>query len=78
MNFDTDAFIEALREAQRVRCPYCNTVYDPYEMEDMRLMTYWGSEGGPVKVICHGCDKTYHVREDVKHTYSAAKTADEL
>jgi DNA-directed RNA polymerase subunit RPC12/RpoP len=74
-----DKMLERDRERRRSRCPHCNDIYDPYENEDARLVTLWGSEYNETHEIeCYNCEGKFYTHEVVDRTYKTVKTAEEL
>lgn len=70
-----DRMVERMKEEERIRCPHCSAVYDPYEMEDERLVSFWGSEyGEAVEVFCHACEREFYAHEDVRRTFKTGRT----
>jgi hypothetical protein len=62
---------------RRMRCPYCNAVYEPDFCDgDGGMVTLWG-EGEPVERECHDCEKTFYVLETVTRYFKTAKTEEE-
>ena len=72
---DFDAFFEALREAQSIKCPHCGAAQD-HETEAAHT-SYHGDEDGPQECWCSHCDKDFFVHEYVRREWRSGKTRDE-
>ena len=64
---------EQRMEAQRIRCPYCNT---EWEDEECDCVTYHGTifKKDVHEAHCYECDNDFYVYENVERTYETTKT----
>jgi len=63
---------------EQVWCPHCGKLYDVEPGDgDSNIVSYYGSEDGPVEKECPSCDGPFFVRENVRRTYNVGKTSEE-
>lgn len=68
-------YMDAMAEARRIRCPYCNAEFD--DSEDRRHVTCWGED--PAKEQdCPNCENTFLVKEHVERTYTTSMMPEDL
>lgn len=76
---DVEKYLERCRKERCVICPYCETEHADSETLGSRdLITYHGSEDGPIEFECDHCEKEFFVYEEVERTYRSAKTVKQL
>ena len=46
------------------KCPYCGAVHSDAE-DWIDVVSFWGSESGPVEFVCQSCDLVFQVSEVV-------------
>lgn len=65
-----DTMRKEYTEEHQVKCPHCGHIIDDNsDLGDADLITYHGSEDGPVEVDCPHCDQPFLVEETVDRTY---------
>lgn len=74
---DIDAVMERMQEEETLTCPYCGHNFDPSDDFPQDMITYWGSEDGPVEVACPNCDKDFKAEETVRRTYESRRMNDD-
>jgi len=55
-------------------CPYCKVEYEiesDYDFDE--IVTYHGSQDGPVEIECPDCNRVFYVKEYVKRIYFVYK-----
>jgi len=71
-----DDQLEKIKEAETVRCPYCNEIFwrdgyrDTWEVSE-QVISVWGEEEHDV--YCDNCDKEFIVKELVSRTFKSRK-----
>jgi len=58
-------------EERRIRCPFCNTAYEPSDFEDAIPVSYWGEDLHDL--WCSHCDKDFVCKEKVTRTFETRK-----
>ena len=75
MTMTIEERLEAMRREQCVICPHCGHEHEPsgddWECFQDGLISYHGSEDGPVEFECVACEKTIWVDEQVERTWKA-------
>jgi len=63
--------VEEFTKRGAARCPHCDCLFDNEFLSNNELITYYGSENGPIEVECDNCEGKFKIEEQVVRTFDA-------